>query len=81
MNFTNFNNLSFKKKILEKQVHNLIKKELKSSIFAFLNFNIFKKIYFNKINHKLIYLNLVDKKINCLITYLPEKNEEILRKV
>ena len=81
MNFTNFNNLSFKKKkILEKQVHNLIKKELKSSIFAFLNFNIFKKIYFNKINHKLIYLNLVDKKINCLITYLPEKNEEILRK-
>lgn len=81
MNFTNFNNLSFKKKkIIEKQVHNLIKKKLNVSIFTLFNFNVFKKIYLNKKNQKFIYLNLADKNINCLITYLPEENEKILKK-
>ena len=81
MKFSNFNNYNFKnKKLIERKVYNLIKKKLKASIFAYLNFSIFKKIYFNKINHKFIFLNLVDKNINCLITYLPEKNEKILKK-
>ena len=79
MNFLNFSQLSFKKKIIiKKKIYNLIIEKMNTSIFTFFNFKEFKKIYFNK-NKKFIYINIVNKDINCLLTYLPEKNQKILK--
>ena len=79
MKFVNFSQLSSKKKrITRKKIYNLIIEKMKVSIFTFLNFSEFEKIYFNK-NKKFIYINFVNGKINCLLTYLPEKNQKILK--
>ena len=52
--------------------------QIKLSIFSFLNFQEFEKIYFN-INEEFIYIDIMNKKINCLLTYLPKKNEKIFK--
>ena len=79
MKFINFSKLSSKKKItIKKKIYNLIKMEMKLSIFSFLNFQEFEKIYFN-INEEFIYIDIMNKKINCLLTYLPKKNEKIFK--
>lgn len=79
MKFINFSKLSSKKKItIKKEIYNLITMEMKLSIFSFLNFQEFEKIYFN-INEEFIYIDIMNKKINCLLTYLPKKNEKIFK--
>ena len=79
MKFINFSKLSPKNKlIIKKKIYNLIIEKMKLSVFTFLNFKEFEKIYFN-VNKEFIYIDIVNKKINCLLTYLPEKNEKILR--
>ena len=80
MNFINF--LKLKKKNrnqCKKKIYKLIIKYLNSSIFSFYNFREFETIYFNK-NKQYIYIHYIEKKINCLITYLPIENEKILKK-
>ena len=80
MNFINFLNIDRKNRNqCKKNIYRLIVKYLNFSIFSFYNFREFEKIYFNK-NKKYIYINYVEKKINCLITYLPIENENKLKK-
>lgn len=80
MNFINFLKLKKKKRNkCKKKIYNLIVKYLNFSIFSFYNFGEFEKIYFNN-NKKYIYVNYIERKINCLITYLPTENEKILKK-
>lgn len=79
MNFINF--LKLKKKNrnqCKRKIYELIIKYLNFSIFTFYNFREFETIYFNK-NKKYIYIHYIEKKINCLITYLPTENEKILK--
>lgn len=79
MKFVNFSQLnSRKKRTIKKKIYDLIVNEMKVSVFTFLNFKEFEKIYFNK-NRKFIYINFFDQQINCLLTYLPKKNQKILK--
>ena len=80
MKFINFSKLSHKNKtIFKKKIYHLIIEKMKLSVFTFLNFKEFEKIYFN-VNKEFIFIDFTNKKkINCLLTYLPEKNEKILR--
>ena len=79
MRFVNFLSLNINNRNkLKKKIYNFINENLDLSIFSFLKYDDFKIIYFNN-NKRFIYINFVKKKINCLITYLPEKNEQILR--
>ena len=79
MRFINFLSLNINNRNkLKKKIYNFINENLDFSIFSFINYDDFKIIYFNN-NKRFIYINFVKKKINCLITYLPEKNEQILK--
>lgn len=79
MRFINFSKLNSKnKKTIKKKIYHLIRKKIKLSIFSILNFKEFEQIYFN-INKDFIYIDIVNKKINCLLTYLPNKNEKIFK--
>ncbi len=80
MKFINFFKIKKKNRNqCKKKIYNLIVKYLNFSIFSFYNFREFQTIYFSK-NEKYIYVNYIEKKINCLITYLPIENEKILKK-
>ena len=79
MKFKNYLDYSlYKKPFLKKKLFSLIKDNLNFSIFSLLSFKDFKKIYLN-INKKLIYINFVEDKISCLMTYLTKENEKLLK--
>ena len=79
MRFINFLSLNINNRNkIKKKIYNFINENLDFSIFSFINYDDFKIIYFNN-NKRFIYINFVKKKINCLITYLPEKNEQTLK--
>lgn len=79
MNFKNLANKNFNNSLSQKKIYDLIIKHLNHSIFKFLDFKNFKKIYFNS-NKNLIFVNFLNNKLNCLITYLPKKEEARLKK-
>ena len=79
MNFKNLANKNFNNSLSQKKIYDLIIKHLNHSIFKFLDFKNFKKIYFNS-NENLIFVNFLNNKLNCLITYLPKKEEARLKK-
>ena len=80
MEFKNFLNDNLDKDTeLKKNIFDFVIKNLEHSIFSLFSFDEFQKIYFNY-NKKFIYINFVNNKINCLLTYLNKENEDYFRK-
>jgi hypothetical protein len=80
MEFKNFLNDNLDKDAeLKRDIFDFVIKNLEHSIFSLFSFDEFQRIYFDY-NKKFIYINFVNNKINCLLTYLNKETEDYFKK-